>query len=271
MRRLLVPLTLALVALRMPASADAQSSPHDQLARSIYKELIEINTVDSVGSATKAAEAMAARFKAAGFPASDVQILIPPGKPNKGNLIVRYRGRGGPNAPKPILLLAHLDVVAALRSDWPRDPFTLFEENGFFLGRGTSDDKAMASMFVANLLGMKADHVVPDRDIILALTADEEGGDSNGARWLATQHKDLIDAEYALNEGGGGELVNGKAIANDIQAAEKVSVNFTFTAVNTGGHSSMPRPDNAIYELSAALLKVAAYLFPVVLNDVTKV
>jgi acetylornithine deacetylase/succinyl-diaminopimelate desuccinylase-like protein len=270
MRRLPVLATLALVALRMPASADAQSSAHDQLARSIYKELIEINTVDSVGSVTKAAEAMAARFKAAGFPANDVQILIPPGKPTKGNLIVRYRGRGGPNAPKPILLLAHLDVVAALRSDWPRDPFTLFEENGFFLGRGTSDDKAMASMFVANLLGMKADHVVPDRDIILALTADEEGGDSNGARWLATQHKDLIDAEYALNEGGGGELVNGKPIANDIQAAEKVSVNFTFTAVNTGGHSSMPRPDNAIYELSAALLKVAAYQFPVVLNDVTK-
>ncbi|MEP6494079.1 MAG: M20/M25/M40 family metallo-hydrolase [bacterium] len=268
MRRLL---SLAILASAVSAPVAAQSSPHEQLARSIYKELIEINTVDSVGSVTKAAEAMAARFKAAGFAANDIQLLIPPGKPNKGNLIVRYRGRGGANGPKPILLLAHLDVVAALRSDWPRDPFTLFEENGFFLGRGTSDDKAMASMFVANLLGMKSDGVTPDRDIILALTADEEGGDSNGARWIATQHKDLIDAAYALNEGGGGELVNGKPIANDIQAAEKVSVNFTFTAVNTGGHSSMPRPDNAIYELSKALLKVAAYQFPVVLNDVTKV
>ncbi|HTE43869.1 MAG TPA: M20/M25/M40 family metallo-hydrolase, partial [Gemmatimonadaceae bacterium] len=270
MRRLPI-LAIAALALAPSASAGAQSSPRQQAARSIYKELIEINTVDSVGSVTRAAEAMASRFKAAGFAANDVQILIPPGKPTKGNLIVRYRGRGGPNAPKPILLLAHLDVVAALRSDWPRDPFTLVEEKGFFLGRGTADDKAMASIFVANLIGMKADGVVPDRDIILALTADEEGGDSNGARWIATQHKDLIDAEYAINEGGGGELVNGKPIANDIQAAEKVSVNFTFTAVNTGGHSSMPRPDNAIYELSAALLKVGAFQFPVVLNEVTKV
>jgi acetylornithine deacetylase/succinyl-diaminopimelate desuccinylase-like protein len=267
MRRLSVLSLLALVA---SVPSGAQSSPHEQLARSIYKELIEINTVDSVGSVTKAAEAMAARFRAAGFPASDVQLLIPPGKPNKGNLVVRYHGLGGANAPKPILLMAHLDVVAALRSDWPRDPFTLYEENGFFLGRGTSDDKAMASMFVANLLGMKADGVVPDRDIILMLNADEEGGDANGAHWMATQHKDLIDAEYALNEGGGGGLVNGMPVGNSIQAAEKVSVNFTFTATNTGGHSSMPRPDNAIYELSQALLKVANFKFPVVLNGVTR-
>ena len=267
MRRLSVVAVLALV---VSVPAGAQSSPHEQLARSIYKELIEINTVDSVGSVTKAAEAMAARFTAAGFPANDVQLLIPPGKPNKGNLIVRYHGRGGANAPRPILLMAHLDVVAALRSDWPRDPFTLFEENGFFLGRGTSDDKAMASIFVANLLGMKAEGVVPDRDIILMLNADEEGGDSNGARWIATQHKDLIDAEYAINEGGGGGLVNGKPVGNGIQAAEKVSVNFTFTATNTGGHSSLPRPDNAIYELAQALLKVASFQFPVVLNEVTK-
>ena len=267
MRRLSVLAVLALVG---SVPSGAQSSPHEQLARSIYKELIEINTVDSVGSVTKAAEAMAVRFRAAGFPASDVQLLIPPGKPNKGNLIVRYHGRGGANAQRPILLMAHLDVVAALRSDWPRDPFTLFEENGFFLGRGTSDDKAMASIFVANLLGMKAEGVVPDRDIILMLNADEEGGDSNGAHWIATQHKDLIDAEYAINEGGGGGLVNGKPVGNGIQAAEKVSVNFTFTATNTGGHSSLPRPDNAIYELAQALLKVASFQFPVVLNEVTK-
>jgi acetylornithine deacetylase/succinyl-diaminopimelate desuccinylase-like protein len=265
------PSVVALLALLISAPSGAQSSPHEQLARAVYKELIEINTVDSVGSVTKAAEAMAARFKAAGFPAGDITLLIPDGKPTKGNLVVRYHGRGGAKAQKPILLMAHLDVVAALRSDWPRDPFTLYEENGFFLGRGTSDDKAMASIFVANLLTMKAEGVVPDRDIILALTADEEGGPANGARWLATEHKDLIDAEYALNEGGGGELVNGKPIAHDIQAAEKVSVNFTFTAINTGGHSSMPRPDNAIYELSQALLKVASYQFPIVLNDITKV
>ena len=264
------PSVLAILALAAAASLGAQSTPHEQLARAIYKELIEINTVDSVGSVTKAVDAMAARFKAAGFPASDLHVLIPDGKPTKGNLIVRYHGRGGPNAPKPILLMAHLDVVAALRSDWPRDPFTLYEENGFFLGRGTADDKAMASIFVANLLGMKAEGVVPDRDIILMLNADEEGGNANGARWIANEHKELIDAEYALNEGGGGALVNGKPIAHGVQAAEKVSVNFTLTATNTGGHSSMPRPDNAIYELSAALLKIANFQFPVVLNEVTK-
>lgn len=264
------PPVLALLAFAVTVPCGAQSSPHEQLARSIYKELIEINTVDSVGSVTKAVDAMAVRFRNAGFPDSDVKVLIPDGKPTKGNLVVRYHGRGGAGTLKPILLLAHLDVVAALRSDWPRDPFTLYEENGFFLGRGTSDDKAMASMFVANLLGMKADGVVPDRDIVLALTADEEGGNGNGARWLANEHKDLIDAAYAINEGGGGELVNGKPVANDIQAAEKVSVNFTFTALNTGGHSSMPRPDNAIYELSKALLKVAEYHFPIVLNPVTR-
>jgi acetylornithine deacetylase/succinyl-diaminopimelate desuccinylase-like protein len=234
MRRLPV---VAILALLPSARLGAQSSPHEQLAHAIYKQLIEINTVDSVGSVTKAAQAMQARFKAAGFPDEDVQLLIPPGHPTKGNLVVRYHGRGGANAPKPILLMAHLDVVAALRSDWPRDPFTLYEENGFFLGRGTADDKAMASIFVANLLGMKADGVVPDRDIILMLTADEEGGGSNGARWLATEHKELIDAAYALNEGGGGELVNGKPIANDIQAAEKVSTNFTLTAVTRSTNS----------------------------------
>jgi acetylornithine deacetylase/succinyl-diaminopimelate desuccinylase-like protein len=182
---------------------------------------------------------------------------------------VRYHGRGGPNGPKPVLLLAHLDVVAALRSDWPRDPFILNEENGFFLGRGTADDKSMASIFAANMLWMKQEGFVPDRDIIMALTADEEGGGSNGARMLATQHKDLIDAEYAINEGGDGALVNGKPVMNGVMAAEKVSVNFTFTALNSGGHSSMPRPDNAIYELSKALLKVSEFEFPVVLNPVT--
>ena len=266
MRRLFVFTLLALVG---AVPAGAQSTPHEKLAREIYKELVEINTVDSVGSVTKAVEALATRFKAAGFPAADVHVLIPSGAPTKGNLVVRYHGRGGAGAPKPILLLAHLDVVAAPRADWPRDPFTLNEENGFFLGRGTSDDKSMASIFATNLIWMKQEGIVPDRDIILALTADEEGGASNGARWLATEHKELIDAEYAINEGGDGALVNGKPITNAVMAAEKVSVNFTLTALNSGGHSSMPRPDNAIYELSKALLKVGAYEFPVVLNPVT--
>jgi acetylornithine deacetylase/succinyl-diaminopimelate desuccinylase-like protein len=266
MRRLSV---LSLLALAASAPSGAQSSVHEQLARSIYKELIETNTVDSVGSVTRAAEAMATRFKAAGFPDKDVQLLIPPGKPDKGNLLVRYHGRGDANAPKPVLLMAHLDVVAALRSDWPRDPFTLYEENGFFVGRGTADDKAMASIFVANLLRMQAERFVPDRDIILMLTADEEGGDANGAHWLATQHRELIDAEYAINEGGQGALVNGTPVSNAVQAAEKVVLNFTLSTTNVGGHSSVPRADNAINELAQALVKLANFQFPVVLNDVT--
>ncbi len=236
-------------------------------ARAIYKELVEINTVDSVGSVTKAAEAMAARFRAAGFPEADIHILGPADKPSKQNLVVRFRGK---NQGKPILLLAHLDVVAALRSDWPRDPFVMVEENGYFLGRGTSDDKSMASMFVANVLRYKAEGWVPTRDLILALTADEEGGGSNGVGWLIANHKELIDGEYAINEGGGGTLMDDKPLFHSIQAAEKVPVNYTFTVLNTGGHSSVPRKDNAIYSLASALTKVERYTFPVELNDVSR-
>ncbi|HXT17358.1 MAG TPA: M20/M25/M40 family metallo-hydrolase [Gemmatimonadaceae bacterium] len=268
----------ALIAVASAASAaSAQSStltPRQRLAHDVYFELVSINTVDSVGSVTKAVEAMAARFRAAGFPDSDVKVLIPPGKPTKGNLVVRYHGRGGATAGKPILELAHLDVVAALRSDWPRDPFTPVEENGFFLGRGVSDDKAMASIFVANMLSWKQEGFVPQRDVILALTADEEGGSANGAHWLVDQHKDLIDAAFAINEGGGGTLdgkgMDVKPLFNSIQAAEKVYVDFTLTATNPGGHSSVPRPDNAIYELANALGRVAKYSFPVELNPTTR-
>jgi acetylornithine deacetylase/succinyl-diaminopimelate desuccinylase-like protein len=271
-----IPVLLALVLLsrgalaQAPLPGPATLSPHQKLAREVYKQLVEINTVDSVGSTTRAAEAMAVRFRAAGFPAADVQVLVPDGKPTKGNLVVRYHGRGGASGPRPVLLIAHLDVVAAKREDWPRDPFTLYEENGYFLGRGSSDDKAMASIFVANLLRMKAEGYVPDRDIILALTADEEGGDANGARWLAATHKPLIDAAYAINEGGGGTLDGNRPLFHSVQATEKVYVDFTLTATNPGGHSSVPRPDNAIYQLSQALLNVARYQFPVALNDVTR-
>ena len=251
--------------------AAAQNTPHQKEARAIYKELVEINSADSVGSVTKAAEAMASHFRAAGFPAADVQVLIPPGKPTKGNLVVRYHGRAG-STQKPLLLLAHIDVVAAVRSDWTNDPFGMREENGFFLGRGVADDKAMASIFVANLLRMKAQRIVPDRDLILALTADEEGGDANGADWLATKHRELIDAEYALNEGGGGRLdaATLKPVLHSIQAAEKVYVDFTLRSTNSGGHSSVPRPDNAIYALATALTNISHYTFPVVLNEVTR-
>jgi acetylornithine deacetylase/succinyl-diaminopimelate desuccinylase-like protein len=256
------------------AQSPAQLTDRQRLAREVYAELIGINTADSVGSVTKAAEAMAARFRAAGFPEDDVHLLIPPGKPAKGNLVVRYHGTGGATAGKPILELAHLDVVAALRSDWPRDPFTLHEENGFFLARGASDDKAMASIFVANMLSWKKEGWRPQRDVILALTADEEGGDANGAHWLVENHRDLIDAAFALNEGGGGALdgsgMNVKPLFNSIQAAEKVYVDFTLTATNPGGHSSVPRPDNAIYELANALGRLSKFSFPVALNPTTR-
>jgi acetylornithine deacetylase/succinyl-diaminopimelate desuccinylase-like protein len=269
-----LPLCLLTLAAAVAGAQSSSLTPHQQLARSIYSELISINTVDSVGSVTKAAEAMAARFRAAGFPAADVKILTPEGKPTKGNLVVRYRGRGGPSAPKPILLLAHLDVVAALRSDWPRDPFTLYEENGFFHGRGTSDDKAMASIFVANMLRWTQEGWKPNRDIILALTADEESGDSNGPEWLVREHRDEIDAAFAINEGGGGALTGSgmdvKPQLHSIQAAEKVYVDFTFTATNPGGHSSVPRPDNAIYQLTDALERIAHFSFPVALNPTTR-
>ena len=260
----------ALAALRLGAQQPRPLAPQQKLAREVYRELIEINTADSVGSVTRAAEAMARRFRAAGFPARDVQVLVPAGKPTKGNLVVRYRGRGGPGAAKPILLLAHLDVVAALRSDWSIDPFVLTEKDGYFYGRGTGDDKAMASIFVANLLEDRKNGWVPDRDIILALTADEEGGDANGVDFLIGHHRELIDAAYALNEGGGGSLRDGKPFLNSVQAAEKVYADFTLTARNRGGHSSVPRPDNAIYQLVDALARVARYQFPVQLNDVSR-
>ena len=249
-----------------PATLNA----HQRLGREIYQQLVEINTVDSVGSVTKAVDAMAARFRAAGFPAEDIQILIPEGKPTKGNLVVRYHGKGGPAARKPILLLAHLDVVAAVRSDWPRDPFRLVEQNGYFLGRGSSDDKAMAAIFVSNVLRMKAEHYVSDRDVILALTSDEESGNANGVEWLLATHRPSIEADYALNEGGGGVLAGDTPLFHSIGAAEKVYIDFTLTATNPGGHSSVPRPDNAIYELAEALTKLSSFVFPVELNEVTK-
>src|SRR4029079_2520176 len=271
MRLLAAPL---LTAAFSAAGAQTSLTPHQRLAREVYSELISINTADSVGSVTRAVEAMAKRFRAAGFPESDVQVLIPPGKPTKGNLVVRLHGRAAPNAAKPILLLAHLDVVAARREEWPRDPFTLTEEGGYFLGRGTSDDKAMAAIFVANMLRYKQENWQPDRDIILALTADEEGGDANGVEWLMKNHRPAIDAAYALNEGGGGPLrgkgSDVKPLFHSIQAAEKVYTDFTLTATNPGGHSRVPRPDNAIYELADARARLARFTFPVELNPTSR-
>ena len=256
----------ALLVLLAGSIVSAQAGPNDARAREIYKELVEINTTDTpAGNVTKAAEAVMARLKAAGFPAADMQVLGP--DPRKGNLIVRYHGTG---AGKPLLLLAHLDVVEAKRADWSFDPFTFMEKDGFFYGRGTSDDKAMASQFVANLIRLKEEGFKPDRDLILALTADEEGGDFNGAEWLVKNHKDLIDAEFAINEGGGGNMRKGKYLSNEVQASEKVYQDFRLEVTNPGGHSSLPTADNAIYHLAAGLERLSRYAFPVELNEVTR-
>jgi len=244
----------------------AQSGPNDARAREIYKELVEINTTDTpAGNVTKAADAMAARLRAAGFPDADIHLLGP--DPRKHNLVVRYHGAG---ARRPLLLLAHLDVVEAKREDWSFDPFTFLEKDGWFYGRGTSDDKAMAAQFVANLIRLKEERFVPDRDLILALTADEEGGNFNGVDWLVKNHKDLIDAEFAINEGGGGNMRKGKYLTNEVQASEKVFQNFRLEVTNAGGHSSLPVKDNAIYHLSEGLARLAKYDFPVQLNEVTR-
>jgi len=264
-----VVLVSPLVARAQAVTPSGSLPAHQQLAREVYQQLVEINTVDGVGSTTTAAEAVAKRFRDAGFVAKDVQVLGP--RADKGNVVVRYHGSGS-GARKPLLLLAHLDVVAALKPDWSADldPFKFVERDGYFYGRGTSDDKAMAAIFVANLLRMKREGFVPNRDLILALTADEEGGTANGVQWLLANHRDLIDAELALNEGGGGALKEGKPFINSIGAAEKVYTDFTLTTKNRGGHSSVPRADNAIYELSTALTKIAAFSFPVTLNEVTR-
>ena len=264
--RNIVPAFLAALALVSPAAAQ-NLNPHDALARDILRELVEINTTDSSGSTTKAAEAMAARLKAAGFADADVRVLGP--NDRKGNLVARLRGRG---TAKPLLLLAHLDVVEARKEDWSSDldPFRLTEHDGFFYGRGTSDDKAQAAVWVANLIRYKHEGFVPERDLIVALTADEEGGTSNGVSWLLDHHRALIDAEYVLNEGGDGEIKNGTRVANEVQAAEKVYHSIALEARNPGGHSSLPRRDHAIYQLAAALTRLAAFEFPVELNDVTR-
>ena len=246
-----------------PAAQPATLAPHQRLLREIYQELIEINTTDSVGDNTKAAEAMARRLLAAGFPAADVQVLVP--APRKGNLVARLHGSG---ARRPLLLLAHLDVVEANREDWSVDPFTLLERDGYFYGRGTTDDKAMAAAFVTNLIRFKQEGFVPDRDIVVALTADEEGGGHNGVAWLLANHRALIDADLAINEGGGGAIKNGVYLANSIQASEKIFQNYRLEVKNPGGHSSLPVKDNAISHLAGGLARLGEFDFPVRLDDI---
>src|SRR5712672_853533 len=259
-------LVLALVG--TPLSIFAQTpSPTQQFARDIYRELVEINTVTPTGDTLAAAEAMAARLRTAGFTGSDVQVFNP--APRKGNLVARLHGTG---ARKPILLMAHIDVVEARREDWTFDPFKLLEKDGYFYARGSGDDKFMAATFVANLIRFKQEGYKPDRDIILLLETDEEILDLNavGVQWVLKNHRDLIDAEFALNEGGGIGLKNGKAIRNSLQTSEKVPVNYSFEVKNSGGHSSLPTRDNAIYHLAEGLARLSKYDFPLTLNETTR-
>jgi acetylornithine deacetylase/succinyl-diaminopimelate desuccinylase-like protein len=242
-------------------------TPQQQLAHDIYKELVEIDTTTATGDTARAAEAMAARLKAAGFPDADVQVFTPAA--HKGNLVARLHGSG---VRRPILLLAHLDVVPALREDWTLDPFKLTEKDGYYYARGSADDKYMASAFISNLIRYRQEGYKPERDIIVALETDEEilDRDALGIQWLIAHHRDLIDAEFALNEGGGVGLKGGKPIRNSVQTSEKVSVFFQLEVTDRGGHSSVPRKDNAIYRLAEGLVRLSKYSFPLKLNDTTR-
>jgi acetylornithine deacetylase/succinyl-diaminopimelate desuccinylase-like protein len=249
-----------------PALADPLST-EQQRALDIFKELVEINTVTATGDTLHAAEAMAARLRAAGFDGPDLQVLSP--APHKGNLVARLRGTG---QRKPILLLAHLDVVEARREDWSMDPFKLIEQDGHLYGRGTSDDKFMAAAFVANFIRYKREGYRPERDIILTLETDEEILDRNvmGIQWLLRNHRELIDAEFALNEGGGVAMRGGKAFRNSIQTSEKVVISYRLEAKDRGGHSSVPRKDNPIYRLAEGLVRLSKFNFPIRLNETTR-
>lgn len=259
---------LAAALLALPACAVAtEAAPHDRFTRDIYRELVEIRTVHPDGDNTAAARAMARRLLEAGFDAKDVEVVEP--APRKGNLVARLRGTG---ELRPLLLLAHIDVVEAKAEDWSDglDPFRLTEKDGYYYGRGTLDDKAMAAIFVANLARLRAEGFRPKRDIVVALTADEEGGTHNGVAWLLRHRRELVDAEFALNEGGAGTLRDGKPWIHGVQVGEKMYLSFDLEATHPGGHSSVPTRDNAIYDLAAALSGVARLELPARVGYVTR-
>ncbi|HEY2459894.1 MAG TPA: M20/M25/M40 family metallo-hydrolase [Candidatus Acidoferrum sp.] len=267
MPRQLIWLSVAALAFLFPGDANSRSQDHgNDLARGIFKQLVEINTTDSVGNVTTAAEAMAKRLLSAGFDPKDVIVDGP--NDRKKNLVVRLHGTG---PRKPVLFLAHLDVVEARREDWTTDPFQFIEKDGYFYGRGTVDIKDGAAILVANFMRLKKENWTPDRDLILALTADEEGGNFNGVEWLLRHHRDWIDAEYCVNLDGGDFMSNkGRKIYGAVQASEKVYVDFQLETKNPGGHSSRPTPDNAIYQLSKGLVRLADFKFPVEQNEITR-
>lgn len=267
---LAVSLAAGPVAAQVATGTMGPLRPDQQRFRDLYEELVETNTTLSAGSCTEAAEKLAARLKAAGMAAENVQVLTVPDKPKEGSLVAVYPGASA--TEKPILLLGHIDVVEANRADWQRDPFTLVEENGYFYARGSADDKAMSAVWADMLIRFQQEGYRPKRTVKLALTCGEESDLAfNGADWLAKNRRELIDAAFALNEGGGGETDGeGHLVAQTIQVGEKIYQDFVLTATNPGGHSSMPVPDNAIYRMSAALTKIGAHEFPLQFNDTTR-
>ena len=268
-RSALMAVWMAVLAVLAGDSVVAQRAPADlaPLGHAILEELIETNTTLSSGSTTLAAERMAARLIAAGFPRADVMVVG--GADQRKNLVARLRGRAG--GGRPVLFFAHLDVVEARRDDWSMDPFALTERDGYFYGRGTLDVKGGAATLVTAFCSLRQRGVVPDRDLILALTADEEGGPNNGVQWLLANDRDLIGADYAINvDAGGPEIRGGRVSALTVQAAEKVFASFTLTVHNRGGHSSLPGPENAIYRLAAGLQRLATLVLPTHTSEITR-
>ena len=263
--RIRIVAAVAAIVLGSAAAAADRQDPH-QLARGLFKQLIEIPTTESGAGSTPAAEAMAQRLREGGFAAEDVHVVGPGGR--KQNLVARLKGTG---RKRPVLLIGHLDVVEALREDWTVDPFVFLEKDGYFYGRGTQDMKDGIAIMMTTLLRYRAEGYRPDRDIILALTADEEGGTANGVDWLLKNRRDLVDAEFVLNHDGGGVMLeNGRAVQVDLTASEKVYADFDLIATNPGGHSSVPPRENAIYSLTRALDRIANYDFAFELNNVTR-
>jgi len=265
MRMLFRAMLVALAAAAPAALADVDAGTR-RLALDIFKELVEINTTESAGSVTRAAETLARRLRAAGFDDADIALVGPVER--KKNLVVRLRGSG---SARPVLLLGHLDVVEADRKDWDTDPFQFVEKDGYYYGRGTQDMKDGDAIMVTTLIRLKREGYRPPRDVILALTADEETGDANGVEWLMNHRRDLVDAEFALNHDDiCVHSSGGKPLYMQLVASEKVYADFELTVRNKGGHSSEPAADNAIYELAGALQRLAGYRFPFELNDVTR-
>lgn len=265
-----ITIAAACLGLSVTAAAQQTTLPTSEraLARDIFEQLIDINTTHSTGSTGEAAEAMRKRLLDAGFPAEDLQVLGP--DPRHNNLVARYRGVPG-STKKPVLIIAHLDVVEARREDWTSDPFRFLEKDGFFYGRGTQDMKDSDAAEVIDFIRLKREGFVPDRDIVLALTAGEEGGEGNGVDWLLKNKRPLIDAGFALNPDSGGlTTVKGKPLNLGVEATEKLYADYEIAATNPGGHSSVPVPDNALYHVADALSKIEHYTFPFELNAVTR-